>query len=198
MKAHTDKRAKAARAANLMGLTRIPGMDSVPRAERDSIDPAKYPRKHAPGSLTEGMSVWYRNERWWVERAPKHWAESCHIRITDKRPLPGKEATHQRTTFYVHADCVDIAPVKGHLYDKQTTMAQEAAKERAKSGQHDVGDEAATMLRGKSLDEAYTIAARFLRVPEDELRTKYGHLNNGQQRMCLGNKIRFAIKKGEK
>jgi len=75
-------------------------------------------------------------------------------------------------------------------------MAQEATKERQRSGQKDVGDEAAVMLRGKSLDETYTAAARFLRVPENDLRTKYEHLNPGQQRMNLGNKIRFAIKKG--
>lgn len=142
--------------------------------------------------------MWYRGERWWIETAPIDWTWSASVRIADLAPAPGKTPDIKRTTFYVHADCVDLAPTKGTRYDKQTTMAQEKQKERIRSGQTDVGDEAAVMLRGKSLDEAYTTAARFLRVPEDELRTKYGHLNPGQQRMLCGNAIRAALKKLDK
>lgn len=196
MKAHDDKRARAARAANLLGDLAGHAIDRPKREETLPIDEKHHPKKHAPGSLKEGDSVWYRGERWWIERAPKDWIWSASVRITDIAPAPGKESPNARTTFYVHADCVDVAPTKGSRFEKQTTMAQEAAKTRARSGQKDVGDEAAVMLRNKSLGEAYTIAARFLRVPEDELRTKYRHLNNGQIRMNLGNRIRNQIKKG--
>lgn len=199
MKAYDDKRAKAARAANLLNeLTGNPvghAKDRPPREEILPIDVKHHPKKHAPGSLSEGMSVWYRGERWWVERVPKDWTFSASIRIADKPPAPGKEADHHRTTFYVHADCVDVAPTKGTRYDKQTTMAQEQQKARAKSGQTDVGDEAAEMLRGKSIDEAYGIVADVVKVPELALRQKYSHLNPGQQRMNLGNKLRHHLKK---
>ena len=194
MKAHSSKQARAARAANLLGITERSSAVPPP-SETEPLNAKHHPKKHAPGSLTEGTSVWYRGERWWVERAPANWEFSASVRITDTKPT-GREPSHKRTTFYVHADCVDIAPVKGGQYDKQTTLAQEATKERQKAGIRDVGDEAATMLRDKTLDECYTTTARFLKVPEDELRTKYGHLNNGQQRMCMGNRIRNTLKKG--
>lgn len=198
MKARDNKRAKAARAASLLGVVRQSDNQPAP-AETLAIGDDKKPRKHSPGSLTRGDSVWYRNERWYIECAPADWSESAHIRITDKPVIPNKEQDNHRTTFYVHADCVEIAPTRGTRYDKQTTFAQEERKVRAQAGQRDIGDEIAQMLRSaSSLDDTYTIAARFLRVPEDELRQRYGHLNPGQQRMNLGNKMRHQLKKGAK
>ena len=44
-------------------------------------------------------------------------------------------------------------------------------------------------LRGKSLGEAYAIAADFEGVPVNLLRAKYSHLNVGQQRTFLGNRL---------
>ena len=57
----------------------------------------------------------------------------------------------------------------------------------------DNGDTTATALRGLELDEVYAYAADALATPEATLRTKYGHLNAGQQRMNLGNRIRGEI-----
>lgn len=54
----------------------------------------------------------------------------------------------------------------------------------------DNGDEVALELRGQSLEFAYQRAAEYLEVTESSLRAKYSHLNPGQQRMCLGNRIR--------
>lgn len=67
---------------------------------------------------------------------------------------------------------------------------------KASSGRHsrDNGDAVAETLRGKSLDETYRLVAEFLDVAEDSLRAKYKHLNLGQQRMCLGNRLRGAKK----
>lgn len=63
---------------------------------------------------------------------------------------------------------------------------------RASSGRKSVdnGDNIALMLRDKSLDEVYTISSNILKIPEQQLRAKYNHLNAGQQRMCLGNRLR--------
>ena len=58
----------------------------------------------------------------------------------------------------------------------------------------DIGDATAKLLRGKTLDEVYKIAAKSLDTSEKSLRDKYTHLNPGQQRMVLGNKLRGAAK----
>lgn len=68
----------------------------------------------------------------------------------------------------------------------------------------DNGDKVAKALRGKNLSEAYAIVAETLTGGGDEEATKtlemdlwakYTHLNPGQQRMCLGNKLRGFFKK---
>lgn len=57
------------------------------------------------------------------------------------------------------------------------------------------GDLVATTLAGRPLDQVLAIAAEMTDVPADELEAKYAHLNIGQQRMNLGNRIRGAVNK---
>lgn len=77
---------------------------------------------------------------------------------------------------------------KGDNFD-----ALRALRDRLKtSGYLDIGDEIAKALRGKSLAENYKFAADRLGETETALRAKYAHLNPGQQRMCLGNRLRGA------
>lgn len=52
------------------------------------------------------------------------------------------------------------------------------------------GDDLATKLAGKSLDEVYELAAKKTGDSIKELKAKYGHLNVGLQRMSIGNRIR--------
>ena len=59
---------------------------------------------------------------------------------------------------------------------------------------YDNGDNVAADLREMSLEDVYAFASRELRVATDVLRARYEHLNNGMQRMNLGNKIRKARK----
>lgn len=61
----------------------------------------------------------------------------------------------------------------------------------------DNGDTIAQMLRGADLETVYKIGAKELKVTVEELKKKYGHLNPGQQRMNVGNRIRGAIRKRE-
>lgn len=71
---------------------------------------------------------------------------------------------------------------------------------RAASGRKscDNGDEIALNLRGKPLEHVYEIVSEIIsegtdEKPEDilkQLMIKYSHLNPGQQRMCLGNRLR--------
>ena len=78
-------------------------------------------------------------------------------------------------------------------------MAAEERKERAKQGIHDVGDEVATLLRAcKTLEDVYKAGAKFLELQVSDLRAKYQHLNNGQQRMNIGNRMRAKWKKEQR
>jgi hypothetical protein len=56
------------------------------------------------------------------------------------------------------------------------------------------GDPVAVALASKTPEEVVTLAMRLLGRPE--LKEKYQHLNNGQQRMNCGNLLRTAVKKG--
>ena len=58
----------------------------------------------------------------------------------------------------------------------------------------DINDEVANLLRGKTLDEIYTMTAEKLKVSKESLAAKYKHLNVGMQRMNLGNRLRKALK----
>lgn len=60
------------------------------------------------------------------------------------------------------------------------------------------GDAVATALNGASVDEVATIAGTLLKADPAELKAKYAHLNVGQQRMNLGNRIRGIFNKLEK
>lgn len=54
----------------------------------------------------------------------------------------------------------------------------------------DNGDEIAMLLRGLDLNGCYALAAKRMQLPVSELINKYRHLNPGQQRMCIGNRLR--------
>ena len=59
------------------------------------------------------------------------------------------------------------------------------------------GDSMAMVWAEMTLDSIYSLAATLLSVSEQELRTKYNHLNPGMQRMNLGNRVRSAAKKAQ-
>ena len=194
-----DRERKAARARSL--LRRLAGEEVTEEAgavpfEKTPIPAAHYPKKYTPGELAVGDSVWYRGERFWIEWLPEDWTVGVSARISDHQVHPNRPLTQKRASFHVPIDTLDKAPTKARFEQKQPTLAAIERQERLKSGQRDIGDTTAEALRGKDLDETYTFVARRLKVPEDELREAYEKLNPGQQRMCLGNKLRHAIKKG--
>lgn len=57
------------------------------------------------------------------------------------------------------------------------------------------GDEVALELEGKSLNEAYAIVATKTKTSVHDLYQRWSHLNNGQQRMLVGNYLRRHYKK---
>lgn len=58
------------------------------------------------------------------------------------------------------------------------------------------GDDLASVLLKLDPQEVVDLAEMVLGFENGELSEKYAHLNPGQQRMCSGNRIRAAIKKG--
>lgn len=60
------------------------------------------------------------------------------------------------------------------------------------------GDIVARALAGATLGQAYTLAADVMKVEVAELEDKYKNLNDGMQRMALGNRLRGWIAKTDK
>ena len=59
----------------------------------------------------------------------------------------------------------------------------------------DNGDMVAVSLRDKVLEDVYKLAADLCKTTVAELKSRYGTLNPGMQRMNLGNRIRAALRK---
>lgn len=169
------------------------------------IDPKHWPRKHEHGSLKRGDSVWYRGERFYIEFAPSHWSKGCYARICDKpvrpvpHPSPSDNPDFHGLSFCVHPDTLDLAPVVKNVFAAQPTLAGQARRERAARGEKDIGDPVAVALRAcESLDEVYEAGAEALGETVATLKGKYGHLNPGQQRMNIGNRMRAKWKKEQR
>lgn len=56
------------------------------------------------------------------------------------------------------------------------------------------GDPVSVMLEGKSIDEVYQTVSELAQIPEQTLRAKWVHLNNGMQRMNAGNFLRRSLR----
>lgn len=174
---------------------------ALPRFCPEEISNDKYPKRFTPEDFPVGQSVWYKDERFYVEATPPSWAESCFIRIGDQRFDPDRPNTlhEKRNTLCVHADLLDLAPVSRNRFGRQPTKS--AVEKRTKmrmEGARDNGDEVAVMLRAcATLEDVYKAAAKYLGKKEAELRDKYKHLDNGRQRMCLGNLMRGEAKRRE-
>lgn len=163
------------------------------------VRPDHIPKKHPPGTFKRGDVCFYRGERMWVEYAPSDWSQGIYARITDQRVHPDAERMSnddKRLTFCVHVDCLEVAPQPKNPYAPAPTVASVARAERAKAGIKDTGDPTAVLLRSATtIDELYKIGTKVLGVPVKELKDKYSHLNPGQQRMNIGNRMRAKYKK---
>jgi hypothetical protein len=73
-----------------------------------------------------------------------------------------------------------------------STKAASGAK-----SQHN-GDPVASLLAGQPVLAVFAIAAAMGTVTSQDLQDKYAHLNVGQQRMNLGNRIRGSVNKMDK
>lgn len=166
----------------------------------EPIPKEKHSKRYKPEDLPIGTPVFYREERWFIEFCPETWERSTHVILSSHRVHRDKfgdwVAPEGRRRFAVFPDLLELAPTPKTPYAKAPTYAAVKAKElREKLGVKDAGDPVAEALRDKTLDEVYMIAAKYLGESEEQLRSKYGHLNNGQQRMNCGNRMRGMWKK---
>jgi hypothetical protein len=83
---------------------------------------------------------------------------------------------------------IDFAPYR----DQYVKTRLEDGRRRV-----DSGDAVAVALRGADIEQVYTTVAAAIGVPAPELRARYSHLNIGQQRMNLGNRLRAHNKRVE-
>lgn len=102
--------------------------------------------------------------------------------VATKKKAAGKKAAVKKAS-----NGALIRTVAGHEHD---ISGYEKVKNASGHTSYDNGDDVATKLRGKTLDDVYVYAAKQLKEPEKDLRTKYKHLNPGMQRMSLGNRLR--------
>ena len=109
-----------------------------------------------------------------VETAAAEWRE--------QNPLPGLPLDPPTYERPVSRETVAVS------------VPRETAPKPAKSPAA-TGDDLAVVLAGHGLDVIYSAAAVVLSTDESELRQRYAHLNPGQQRMNLGNRIRSTWKK---
>ena len=76
------------------------------------------------------------------------------------------------------------------LYLPQYTAYSATRKDGTKIRSMDKGDMVALSLRGKTLPEVYSHAAKELGLSVADLINRFSHLNAGMQRMSVGNMIR--------
>lgn len=90
--------------------------------------------------------------------------------------------------------------IKSSMFRPPQPMTEEKKAElRAIAPKRDVGDEVAKLLReAEGLDGVYEAGAKFLHEKLAVLRDKYKHLNPGQQRMVIGNRMRAKWNKEHK
>lgn len=78
---------------------------------------------------------------------------------------------------------------------KPDTSSYESTRSASGSRSMHNGDPVARGLNGATLDETYSVVAEALETTTAELQERYGHLNVGQQRMNLGNRLRGVVNK---
>lgn len=82
-----------------------------------------------------------------------------------------------------------LARISTYAKNYETVLASSGKKSK------DSGDRVAVELRGLALSDVYAAVALALDVDTTSLIIKYKHLNDGQQRMCLGNRLRGLYKR---
>ena len=115
------------------------------------------------------------------------------VRATKEEYAQAEDAHFKELEQADQSDEVEVehplAKIRKYKYEVCLSASGKKSKDNA--------DEVAIMLRGKTLDEVYEIAESWLIISAEELKARYAHLNAGQQRMNVGNRLRSCIKKSK-
>ena len=115
------------------------------------------------------------------------------VRATKEEYAQAEDAHFEELAQADRSDEADterpLAKIRKYEYEVCLSASGKKSKDNA--------DEVAVMLRGKTLDEVYGIAESWLTTSAEELKARYAHLNAGQQRMNVGNRLRACIKKSK-
>ena len=76
-------------------------------------------------------------------------------------------------------------------YQRYTRVAEDGVKSRSV----DNGDAVARAFREMNLEQGYEYVAATIGTSPEALRAQYGHLNVGQQRMNIGNRLRAFLRR---
>lgn len=115
------------------------------------------------------------------------------VRATKEEYAQAEDAHFELLAQADRSDEAEIERPLTKIRNYQYEVCLSASGKKSK----DNADEVAVMLRGKTLDEVYEIAESWLIIPAEELKARYAHLNAGQQRMNVGNRLRSYIKKSK-
>lgn len=121
-------------------------------------------------------------------------------RSTGKAPERPTEAVEYSEAILAAEESVEgeedgkeepLSRIKKYVKNYETVLASSGKKSK------DSGDRVAVELRGLTLDAVYGAVATALDTDVETLVAKYQHLNEGQQRMCLGNRLRGLYRRQE-
>lgn len=92
-------------------------------------------------------------------------------------------------------DAVDAPEDDGKVRIRPNVEKYTSAKSASGAKSQHNGDPVATALAGATVAECTKILAELSDVSQKSITEKYAHLNVGQQRMNIGNRIRGAVNK---
>lgn len=114
------------------------------------------------------------------------------------KPAKAKKAAKKAKAKKGDVEGMGILREYAEKYEKPVDKKGERVKTPAGNPVIDCGDEVATALRGKDLAQVYEVVAKRIGESVASLKTRYGKLNLGQQRMNLGNRLRGYLNAKQK
>lgn len=127
--------------------------------------------------------------------------------LLEQMNVPKRKSADLKAAIDVLTDWLDNVATVPSVDEEQQSLSSQIRKYRnrykrahiTKSGERSVsnGDPVAIALQGLDPEEVCELADELFSQPEGFHDTKYSGLNPGHRRMCAGNRIRAAVKRGD-
>lgn len=151
-------------------------------------------------SALDGQEVRISRQEAYKATAEEFKAEATkYVPTSEETPLEATEATNSELSADEEDRLEQLAEEAGEAaksiikaeYKERYVKAKAAS---GKSSRHS-GDPVAVALEGKSLEECFEYVAEAMGESPEDYAARWAHLNMGQQRMCVGNRLRTFLKK---